>query len=106
MVDELKTCQDRRGHLEAELKEIQRHVPEKLPTITREGIVEAVKDLKTTLEDATPEEQKALISLNIQSITVPDKGKALLEPNPEGLLEKLFSVCMVTPRGVEPPSPE
>ena len=106
LVAELKTCQERRGHLEAELKEIQRHVPEKLPNITQEEIVEAVEDLKSTLEYATPEERKDLISLNIRSITVPNKGKALLEPNPEGLLEKLFSVEMVTPRGVEPPSPE
>ena len=62
----------------------------------------ALSDLRSTLDYATPEEQKALVQEHIREIWVPKKGLALLETDPTGLLSPL-GVCefLVTPRGVD-----
>lgn len=106
LVVELKAVQERKNTLQNELDVLHQTEQLEIPDISREDIVNAVNDLKATLEFATPTERKSLVLENVRRIDVPKQGKALLEANPEGLLSELLCVEMVTPRGVEPPLPE
>ena len=60
--------------------------------VGRDEIEAALSDLRSTLDYATPEEQKALVQEHIREIRVPEKGLALLETDPTGLLSSL-GVC-------------
>jgi hypothetical protein len=106
LVDELMASKGRKMTLKAELDSLQHAKLTVIPDINHEDIIEAINDLKATLEFATPEERKAIVLENVIRIDVSKKGKALMEANPEGLLSELLCVNMVTPRGVEPPLPD
>ena len=106
LVGELKAVQERKTYFEAQLNELAGAKQEDMPHVTIEEIIEAITDLKATLEFVTPEERKDVLLENINSVEVPQKGDALLEPNPEGILSHLLPFCLVTPRGVEPPLPD
>ena len=51
----------------------------------------------SSLADASS--TKEALQENIWEIRIPKKGAALLEPRPEGLLNRVF--LLVTPRGVD-----
>jgi site-specific DNA recombinase len=106
LVDELKASQGHKMTLKAELDSLHYAERTVVPDISREAIVEAINDLKGTLEFATPEERRSIVRENVSRIDVSKKGEALMEANPEGLLSELLCVEMVTPRGVEPPLPD
>ena len=106
LVGELRDCKGRKAELQAELAGTARAGPGSLGEVSREDIEEALKDLRGTLSNRTPLEVKELLREHIREIRIPRNGSALLETRPEGLLELLGSIVLVTPRGVEPPSPE
>ena len=58
----------------------------------------ALTDLRALLADVCS--AKEALQENIREIRIPKKGAALLEPRPEGLLNRVF--LLVTPRGVHP----
>ena len=61
-----------------------------------EGLIEAaLTDLPALLVDASS--VKEALQENIREILIPKTGAALLEPRPEGLLNRVF--LLVTPRG-------
>jgi hypothetical protein len=99
LVDEMKVARARKMTLKAELDTLQYAEQTVIPGISREDIEEAINDLKTTLEFATPEERKAIVLENVIRLEISKKGQALMEGNPEGLLSDLLCVEMVTPRG-------
>ena len=71
-------------------------------TVIDEGLIEgALTDLRALLADASS--VKEALQENIREIRIPKTEEALLEPRPEGLLNRVF--LLVTPRGVEPPLP-
>ncbi len=105
-VKEYKACEARKTELKAETKELKGAEKAQVGNMGRRKIKAAIRDLKETLNYATPEEQKVLLQEHIRQIKIPRTGAALLEANPEGLLDSLGCVSMVTPRGVEPPFPE
>jgi hypothetical protein len=85
LVDELKACQGRKASLEEKQK--ARNRPGDAVDIDWGIVTEAVKDLQRLFEVAEPEEKKELLSIFIRKIRIPRTGSALLEPNPEGLLQ-------------------
>ena len=105
-VAEYKACGARKAELEAERKDLKHSGMAQVGKMGRRKIETAIQDLKKTLSYATPEEQKILLGEHVREIRIPKTGAALLEANPEGLLDSLGCFKMVTPRGVEPPSPE
>ena len=56
-------------------------------------------DLRETLGYATPEERKECVKAHIREIRVPEKGPALLEINPAGLLSSLGVCELLVTRG-------
>ena len=106
LVRELRDCKGRKAELQAETVRSTSFGPDALGEVNREDIEEALQDLKGTLSNRTPLEVKELLREHIREIRIPRNGSALLETRPEGLLDLLGSIVMVTPRGVEPPSPE
>ncbi|MDP6779136.1 MAG: zinc ribbon domain-containing protein [Candidatus Latescibacteria bacterium] len=104
LVKELRACELRRDSLRAEIEALLQVEPAGLGDISTEEIEEGLMNLKHTLSYATPREVKSLLQEHIQAIRIPPKGNAQLVFNPAGLLE--YYISLVTPRGVEPPSPE
>ena len=86
-MDELKACQKRKETLEEKQKERNRSGPHDVVDIDWGTVAEAVKDLQKLFEVAEPAEKKELLSIFIRRIRIPRTGSALLEPNPEGLLQ-------------------
>ena len=58
----------------------------------------ALNDLRALLTDVSS--VKEALQENIREISIPRTGAALLEPRPEGLLNRVF--LLVTPRGHAP----
>ena len=100
--NEMRKCQKRLAALEVERTEARATGMPDWSAIDEATIEAAVSDLRALLADE-PSAKEALQE-NIREIRIPQKGAALLEPRPEGLLERCF--LLVTPRGVEPPFPE
>ena len=88
-VTEYKECEARKAELKAERKELKGAGKAQLEKMGRRKIKTAIRDLKETLGYATPEEQKILLREHIREIRIPKNGAALLEANPEGLLDAL-----------------
>ena len=90
LVNELKSCKERKGALEAEEAEIENQEPLELGEIDRDYVEEAVRNLKETLKNASRDEMKELLRQHIVEIRIPKgkKEKAQLEENPTGLLER------------------
>ena len=101
LVRELQACGERKVHLEAEKHQMEASLqPIELEDVTAREIKEGIENLRNTLEYATAAERRVLLSENIKSILVPEKGPALLEADPEGLLSNTFYIKVVTPREV------
>ena len=105
-VEEYKVSGVRKAELETERKDLKNAGKAQVGKMGRRKIEAAIRDLKKTMSYATPEEQKILLSEHVREIRIPRTGAALLEANPEGLLDALGCFKLVTPRGVEPPFPE
>jgi len=60
-----------------------------LEDIDLEEAKAAIENLTEVLEDATPEEKKALMRENVAEILIPKNEEPLLVSNPEGLLTSL-----------------
>ena len=103
LVEDLRRAKERKARLVAELQDLRSIESGSLGEIGGEQVAEAIRNLKNTLEFATQIERKEFLKEHVTEIQVPRKGPALLEANPTGLLR---CICLVTPRGVEPPSPE
>jgi hypothetical protein len=99
-VKEYKGCEARKAELKVAKNELGGAEKAQVGNIGRRKIKAAIKDLKEILAYATPEEQKILLQDHIREIRIPKNGAALLEANPEGLLDALGCFEMVTPRGV------
>ena len=97
---EYKGCEARKAELKVAKNELGGAEKAQVGNIGRRKIKAAIKDLKEILAYATPEEQKILLQDHIREIRIPKNGAALLEANPEGLLDALGCFEMVTPRGV------
>ncbi len=90
--------------LETERRQKAATASVELEDIDLEEAKVAIENLTEVLEDATPEEKKALMRENVAEIRIPKNKEPLLVSNPEGLLSSLGCFFrMVTPRGVEPP---
>jgi hypothetical protein len=75
-------------------------MPLELEEIDLEEAAKTIENLAETLEEATPEEKKALMQENVAEIRIPKKEEPLLVSNPEGLLRPAGCFfCLVTPRG-------
>ena len=100
LVAELKASQATKARLEADLATIK---PDGvgLEAVSIAKIRELLDDLVGTLEYATTEERREVMSMCVARIDVPQKGQSLLETNPEGLLSSVGCFSMVTPREVE-----
>ena len=92
LVTELKACEEKKAHLKTQMREVVAAGAEGAVEVGRDEIEAALSDLRSTLDYATPEEQKALVQEHIREIRVPEKGLALLETDPTGLLSSL-GVC-------------
>ena len=101
LVEEMQACQKRKAALEAERREKAATVSVELEDIGPEEARAAIENLAEVLEDATPEEKKALMRENVTEIRIPKNEEPLLVSDPEGLLTSLGCFFrMVTPRGV------
>ena len=101
LVDEMKACQKRKAALEIERLEKAATASVELEDIDLEEARAAIENLAEILEDATPEEKKALMRENVTEIQIPKNEEPLLVSDPEGLLTSLGCFFrMVTPRGV------
>jgi site-specific DNA recombinase len=93
LVDELKVCQGRKASLEEKQRETARSSTSDVVDVDWGTVAEAVKDLHRLFEVAEPAEKKELLSIFIKKIRIPRTGSALLEPNPEGLLQSTKLPC-------------
>ncbi len=98
LVVEMKACQKRKAALRAERREKEATASAELADIDLEGAKAAIENLTEVLEEATPEEKKALMRENVTEIRIPKNKEPLLVSNPEGLLSSLG--CFF--RGVTP----
>ena len=99
LVAELKASEESRSTLTRQQESMAqiRRVPE----MKAHEVREALSKLRECLESGEIEKRKALLKSAIEEIRIPEKGPALLETNPTGLLASL-GICefLVTPRGV------
>jgi len=89
LVEEMKACQARKVTLEKEQREKKALTPADLGDIDIEEVKAAIASLSEVLEDATPEEKKALMRDNVTEIQIDKEREPLLISNPEGLLTSL-----------------
>ena len=99
LVEELKSCKEQQSALQAEITAIERSEPTMPQKINRNDIDAAVRNLRTTLSETSPEKLKEALQEDVTQIRIPPKGNALLEVSPAGLLSRCFLI--VTPRGVD-----
>ncbi len=85
----MKACQARKVTLEKEQREKKALTPADLGDIDIEEVKAAIASLSEVLEDATPEEKKALMRDNVTEIQIDKEREPLLISNPEGLLTSL-----------------
>ena len=86
LVDELKVSTEHKRELER-AKDRTAKVDTEIENVDLKAVMEALKDLRGLFELATPAEKRELLATFIHEIKIPRKGSALLEPNPEGLLQ-------------------
>jgi site-specific DNA recombinase len=94
--DAMRKCQKGLAALEVEKHEVSADEMLDWTSIDEALIKVALIDLKALVADASS--AKEALQENIREIRIPKKGAALLEPRPEGLLNRVF--LLVTPRGV------
>ena len=94
--DAMRKCQKGLAALEVEKHEVSADEMLDWTSIDEALIKMALTDLRGLLADASS--AKEALQENIREIRIPKKGAALLEPRPEGLLNRVF--LLVTPRGV------
>ena len=92
----MRKCQKGLAALEVEKHEVSADEMLDWTSIDEALIKVALIDLKALIADASS--AKEALQENIREIRIPKKGAALLEPRPEGLLNRVF--LLVTPRGV------
>ena len=98
LVLEMKACQKRKAALKAERREKAATASVELEDIDLEEAKVAIENLTEVLEEATPEEKKALMRENVTEIRIPKNKEPLLVSNTEVLLSSLG--CFF--RGVTP----
>jgi hypothetical protein len=92
----MRKCQKQLAAIEVEKHEMSADEMPDWTSIDEALIKMALTDLRGLLADTSS--AKEALQENIREIRIPKTGAALLEPRPEGLLDRVF--LLVTPRGV------